>query len=186
MQLSIRQARFCDEYIICGNAAAAARAAGYSERSARQIGFENLTKHDIQAVMQARQQTLAARLEIDRVTVIAAVLGAIETAKEQGAPSVMISGYREIARMLDFYNPATLNAEQDHRNGTEDIRHVPTTELHTRISEEGRFRNPDGSAMTPGQIDEFYKGLSTEKVRALCEGRAVVETRVVMLADASG
>lgn len=182
--LTIKQARFCDEYVVCGNAAAAARAAGYRERSARQIGFENLTKLDIQAAIKARQRALAARLELDRTAVIEAVLGAIEAAKEQRAPAVMISGYQQIARMLDFYNPATLKNEQDRRNGTEDLRYVPTAELHRRVSEEGRFRNPDGSAMTPAQIDPFYQGLSTEELRALAEGRAVVETRVVILADA--
>lgn len=105
MQLTIKQARFCDEYVVCGNAAAAARAAGYRERSARQIGFENLTKHDIQAAIQARQQALAAQLELDRAAVIAAVLGTIETAKEQGAPSVMLRGWIEIAKMLGFDKP---------------------------------------------------------------------------------
>ena len=184
--LTIKQARFCDEYVVSGNAAAAARAAGYSERSARQIGFENLTKHDIQAAIQVRQQALAVRLEIDRAGVIAAVLGVIEEAKAQGKPAVMITGYREIARMLDFYNPATLKAEQDRRNGTEDLRYVPSGELCRRMSEEGQFRNGDGSAMTPAQIDPFYKGLTDEELRALAEGRAIVETRVVMLGDASG
>ncbi len=184
--LTVKQARFCDEYIACGNGAEAARLAKYSPRTARQIASENLTKPYIQTAIQARQQALAARLEIDRAAVIAVVLGAIETAKEQGAPSVMITGYREIARMLDFYNPATLKAEQDRRNGTEDLRYVPSAELHRRMSEEGRFRNPDGSAMTPAQIDPFYQGLSTEELRALADGRAVVETRVVILADAGG
>jgi hypothetical protein len=98
----------------------------------------------------------------------------------------MITGYREIARMLDFYNPATLKAEQDRRNGTEDLRYVPSGELCRRMSEEGQFRNGDGSAMTPAQIDPFYKGLTDEELRALAEGRAIVETRVVMLGDASG
>lgn len=103
--LTVKQARFCEEYVVCGNAAAAARAAGYRERSARQIGFENLTKHDIKAAIQARQQALALRLEIDRATVIAAVLETIETAKEQGAPAVMLRGWIEIAKMLGFDKP---------------------------------------------------------------------------------
>jgi len=105
MQLTIKQERFATEYAISGNAAAAARVAGYSDRSARQIGFENLTKHDIQAAIQAHQQALAARLEIDRAAVIEAVLGAIEAAKEQGAPSVMLRGWIEIAKMLGFDKP---------------------------------------------------------------------------------
>ena len=107
MELTIKQRRFCDEYIVCGNAAAAARAAGYRERSARQIGFENLTKHDIQAAIQARQQALAVRLEIDRATVIAAVLGAIKTAQEQGAPATIIRGWVEIAKITGLDKPET-------------------------------------------------------------------------------
>lgn len=103
--LTVKQARFCDEYVVCGNAAAAARAAGYRERSARQIGFENLTKHDIQAALQARQQTLAARLEVDRGAIIAAILGEIETAKEQGEPATCIRGWVTVAKMLGFDKP---------------------------------------------------------------------------------
>jgi phage terminase small subunit len=103
--LTVKQARFCDEYVVCGNAAAAARAAGYRERSARQIGFENLTKHDIQTAIQARQQALAARLEIDRAAVIAAVLEAIEAAKEQGEPATCIRGWVTVAKMAGLDKP---------------------------------------------------------------------------------
>ncbi|MCD8008147.1 MAG: terminase small subunit [Clostridiales bacterium] len=42
-----RQRRFCDEYIISGNATQAAIEAGYSPRTAKQIGQENLTKPDL-------------------------------------------------------------------------------------------------------------------------------------------
>lgn len=44
-----RQKKFCEYYIQSGNAAEAARKAGYSEKTARNIGQENLTKPDIQA-----------------------------------------------------------------------------------------------------------------------------------------
>ncbi|MCX7167756.1 MAG: terminase small subunit [Rhodocyclales bacterium] len=182
--LTVKQARFCDEYVVCGNAAAAARAAGYRERSARQIGSENLSKPYIQTALQARQQALAARLEITHQDVISAVLGAIKAAQEQGNPAVMLRGWVEIARMLDFYNPETLKTEQEQRNGGEHLRYVSTAELRRRVSREGQFRNPDGSTMTPAQLDAFYEGLTDEEVAALAEGRAVVETRVVMF-DAS-
>ena len=39
-----RQKAFADYYIECGNAAEAARKAGYSVNTARQMGKENLTK----------------------------------------------------------------------------------------------------------------------------------------------
>lgn len=46
-KLTEKQQRFADEYIRLGNATEAARLAGYSPRTARSIGEENLTKPDI-------------------------------------------------------------------------------------------------------------------------------------------
>jgi phage terminase small subunit len=45
---------FVDEYLRCWNATKAARRVGYSSRSARSIGAENLTKPDIQAEINSR------------------------------------------------------------------------------------------------------------------------------------
>jgi phage terminase small subunit len=46
-KLTPKEKRFCEEYMIDFNATRAARAAGYSEKSARAIGYENLTKPHI-------------------------------------------------------------------------------------------------------------------------------------------
>lgn len=45
-KLTEKQERFIDFYIELGNATEAARRSGYSERTAKQIGNENLTKLD--------------------------------------------------------------------------------------------------------------------------------------------
>ncbi len=45
-KLTEKQKRFIDHYVELGNATEAAKKAGYSERSAKQIGNENLTKLD--------------------------------------------------------------------------------------------------------------------------------------------
>lgn len=42
-----KQKKFCEYYLQSGNATDAARKAGYSEKTARAIGNENLTKPDI-------------------------------------------------------------------------------------------------------------------------------------------
>lgn len=47
-ELNDKQKRFCEEYLIDLNATQAAIRAGYSEKTARAIGAENLTKPDIQ------------------------------------------------------------------------------------------------------------------------------------------
>lgn len=45
--LSLKQKKFCEEYIISGNATDAAKKAGYSEKTAYSIGTENLKKPEI-------------------------------------------------------------------------------------------------------------------------------------------
>nr|DAN41037.1 MAG TPA: Terminase small subunit [Caudoviricetes sp.] len=47
--LTPRQQKFCDEYLISGNATDAAIKAGYSRKTAKQTGSENLAKPDLRA-----------------------------------------------------------------------------------------------------------------------------------------
>lgn len=58
MGLTPKQKAFADEYLKCGNATEAAKKAGYSEQSARQIGAENLSKPSISAYIQERQKQI--------------------------------------------------------------------------------------------------------------------------------
>lgn len=46
-KLTVKQQKFCDEYIKSGNAAEAALKAGYSNRTAYSIGNENLKKPEL-------------------------------------------------------------------------------------------------------------------------------------------
>lgn len=57
-KLTIKQKNFADEYIISGNATQAAINAGYSKKTARKIGSENLTKPDIKAYIDERMKKL--------------------------------------------------------------------------------------------------------------------------------
>lgn len=56
MKLTPRQKAFAEYYIECGNCTEAARKAGYSEKTSRSIGAENLTKPDISAYIAERMQ----------------------------------------------------------------------------------------------------------------------------------
>lgn len=47
--MNTRQRKFCDEYLISGNATDAAIKAGYSPKTAKQTGSENLAKPDLRA-----------------------------------------------------------------------------------------------------------------------------------------
>lgn len=62
--LEPRQERFVLEYLIDLNATQAAIRAGYSEKTARAIGCENLTKPDIQAAISQAQKERAERTAI--------------------------------------------------------------------------------------------------------------------------
>jgi phage terminase small subunit len=54
MPLTNKQQAFIQHYLTCWNATEAARRAGYSEKTARAIGSENLTKPDIQTAINSR------------------------------------------------------------------------------------------------------------------------------------
>ncbi len=88
--LTLRQEEFCRHYAATGNAAGAAREAGYAEGSARQTGYDLLERPDIaervrairaawRAVERAEAQILLGRLE-----------QAWDAAVEQGSASLMI------------------------------------------------------------------------------------------------
>lgn len=61
MALTPKQRRFADEYIANGcNATAAAKAAGYSKKTAYSIGNENLSKPEIQEYIRERVAAIEA------------------------------------------------------------------------------------------------------------------------------
>ncbi|HEK9074111.1 terminase small subunit [Streptococcus equi subsp. equi] len=57
-KLTIKQQKFIDEYIICGNATEAALKAGYSKKTAGQIGEQNLKKLEIKSAINERLKQL--------------------------------------------------------------------------------------------------------------------------------
>lgn len=70
MKLTLKQKDFADYYIECGNATEAAKRAGYSEKTARSIGYENLTKPDISAYIAERMAEEAKKRVADANEVI--------------------------------------------------------------------------------------------------------------------
>lgn len=70
MELTPKQKAFADYYLECGNATEAAKRAGYSNSSARQIGTENLSKLSISRYIAKRQK----EIEDERIADISEVL----------------------------------------------------------------------------------------------------------------
>lgn len=83
-KLTDKQQLFIDEYLTDFNATQAAIRAGYSEKTARRIGSENLSKPDIQTAIRSRLAGHMSKLEITQERILT-----------------------EMARMA-FYDPAEL------------------------------------------------------------------------------
>ncbi len=58
-KLTDKQRRWVEEYCVDFNSAAAARRAGYSEKTAHQIGYENLRKPDLKQAIEERLDDLS-------------------------------------------------------------------------------------------------------------------------------
>lgn len=63
--LTQKQELFIAEYLLDGNATRAAIAAGYSPDTAKEMGYENLTKPHIASEIAKRHQKRCQRLEVD-------------------------------------------------------------------------------------------------------------------------
>jgi phage terminase small subunit len=70
MAMTPKRARFCAEYLVDLNAAAAARRAGYSARTANSTGYELLQAPDVQAEIARLQAERAARTELSQDFVV--------------------------------------------------------------------------------------------------------------------
>ena len=68
--LTPKQQRFVEEYLIDLNATQAAIRAGYSEKTAKSIGQENLTKPDIQKAIEEAQNKRQKQTQIDAAYVL--------------------------------------------------------------------------------------------------------------------
>lgn len=82
--MTSKQSTFISEYLVSMNATAAAKAAGYSEKSARAIGCELLTKPDIALDIRKRQQQRGERTQTDADWVITELVANHTMAREKG------------------------------------------------------------------------------------------------------
>ena len=70
MKLTEKQRRFCDYYIQCGNATEAAIKAGYSKKTAKQIGTENLAKPVLKSYIDEQLEIMHNERQADAAEVL--------------------------------------------------------------------------------------------------------------------
>lgn len=136
-KLTPKQQKFADEYIKSGNAAEAARNAGYKARTARSVGQENLTKPDIKLYIDKRMQEIAdkrimgareavelltriARGEETETVFVATLDGSVEQEEKEADLKTKISAVKEILKRYPN-DDKLLNAQLRKLNAEADI-----------------------------------------------------------------
>jgi hypothetical protein len=111
--LSAKQAKFVQEFLVDGNGTQAAIRSKFGVAGARVTACRLLTNPNVQKALQARQTADATRLCLAREDVLAGLLEAVAQAKEQRNPMAMISGWREIGKMMGYFAPGRINLDVD-------------------------------------------------------------------------
>ncbi|MEO0449087.1 MAG: terminase small subunit [Pseudomonadota bacterium] len=81
-KLTPKQEAFCNEYLVDLNATQAAIRAGYSEATAKEMGYENLTKPHIADEVARLKAIRSERVEINQDYVLDTIVGVIERCKD--------------------------------------------------------------------------------------------------------
>lgn len=146
-KLRPKQARFVEEFLIDLNATQAAIRAGYSAKTARQVGSENLAKPYIQ---EAVQKAMAERSECTKITQHMVVNGLLAEARRMGdgsRHSARVSAWAHLGRHLLMFSSA-VGVE----NAFDVIREMPDDELDKRIKElEDSIANSGPWSNGPGE-----------------------------------
>lgn len=107
--LTPKQQRFVEEYLIDLNATQAAIRAGYSKKTAAVIGAENLIKPNIQKAVEEAQNKRAERTEITQDYVLSNIQKVIERCMQQeavqardGSPLLVQGPDGDLACLFEF------------------------------------------------------------------------------------
>lgn len=107
MALTPKQQLFAQEYLVDRNARQAAIRAGYSERTARAIGHENLTKPDIAAAIDAASKEREKRVHITQDMVLSGLYAEAIREGEGSSHSARVSAWEKLAKHLGLLTDKT-------------------------------------------------------------------------------
>lgn len=104
-KLTAKQRRFCDEYLVDLNATSAAIRAGYSERTAEQIGYQLLQKTSVQKQIKQRMDDRSKRIELSQDFVINELMAIASVKATDYAHIVEKAAMAEIdGKMVQLYD----------------------------------------------------------------------------------
>lgn len=102
MKLTEKQKKFCDEYIKLGNATQAAIKAGYSEKTARFTGAENLTKPNIKNYIDEKMAELASERIMSAQEILERLSLIANAEIKETVVVANAEGYSEVEKPPDF------------------------------------------------------------------------------------
>lgn len=103
-RLTPKQQRFVDEYLIDLNATQAAIRAGYSEKTARQIGEQNLSKLDIAEAIAKAQEQRQQRTQVTQDDVIKGLLTEAVWSGDGSSHSARVSAWTQLGKHLGMFS----------------------------------------------------------------------------------
>lgn len=102
MKLTEKQKRFCDEYIKLGNAKEAAINAGYSKKTAKSMGAENLTKPDLKKYIDERMEQIASERIMSAQEILERLSLIANAEIKETVVVANAEGYAEVEKPPDF------------------------------------------------------------------------------------
>lgn len=101
--LTPKQQRFVEEYLIDLNATQAAIRAGYSEKTAYSVGHENLKKPEIQKAIQEAQEILSNKTQLTVDMVVQGLLKEAQDYAEGSTQSARVSAWAHLGKHLGMF-----------------------------------------------------------------------------------
>lgn len=94
--MTLRQKKFCDEYIICGNATEAAIKAGYSSKTAKSIGQRLLTYVTVRSYIDQRLEEINSEKIADAEEVLRYLTSVMRGEHTEEIPILCGDGVQEL------------------------------------------------------------------------------------------
>jgi phage terminase small subunit len=126
-QLTAKQARFIEEYVVDFNGTQAAIRAGYSKKCAKSIADHNLSRPEIARAIAKKREELSANAVINRNWVLQGIVDLVEMSKTLQNPAGVGKGLELAMRMIGEGQSTSLKLEG--------VVAVDSTEKKKRIAE---------------------------------------------------
>ena len=111
--LTPKQQRFVEEYLIDLNATQSAIRAGYSEKTAQEIGSENLSKPMVAKAIAEAQEKLSNKTQVTVEMVVQGLLNEAKDLSEGSTQSARVSAWAHLGKHLGMFKDKVEHTGKD-------------------------------------------------------------------------